>query len=97
MEMTSTVASHQRSPRLEMMRNRRTHETSRVGLVGSDLVVNHDESLLDDERDLSTGEGVLQSVSKEDLNTTTIGISRCSSLQPCSCSSPSLRILPAIP
>ena len=50
------------------MRNGRTHETSRVGLVGSDLVVNHDESLLDDERNLSTGKGVLESVSEEDLN-----------------------------
>lgn len=62
-----------------MMRNRRTHETSRVGLVGSDLVVNHNESLLDDERDLTTSESVLESVSEEDLEMAPIEVRPCCS------------------
>ena len=45
---------------------RRTHEASRVGLVGSDLSVDLDESLLNDRGDLSSSESVLQSVSEED-------------------------------
>lgn len=44
----------------------RTHEAGRVGLVGSDLSVDLDESLLNDRGDLSSGKGVLQSVSEED-------------------------------
>jgi hypothetical protein len=44
----------------------RTHEAGRVGLVGSDLSVDLDESLLNDRGDLSSSESVLQSVSEED-------------------------------
>merc|ERR1719355_317739 len=36
------------------------HEASWVGVVGSDLAVDLDESLGNDERDLAAGEGVLQ-------------------------------------
>jgi hypothetical protein len=42
-------------------------ETGGVGLVGSDLVVDLDETLLDDEGDLTSGESVLQTVADEDL------------------------------
>lgn len=44
-----------------------TLETSRVGLVGADLVVDLDETLLDDEGNLTAGKGVLQTVTDEDL------------------------------
>ena len=43
-----------------------THESSRESLVGSDLSVDLDESLLNNSSDLSTGQSVLQSVSEED-------------------------------
>ena len=42
-------------------------ETGGVGLVGSDLVVDLDEALLDDEGDLTSGKSVLQTVANEDL------------------------------
>jgi len=41
-------------------------ETGGVGLVGSDLVVDLDEALLDDEGDLTSGKSVLQTVADED-------------------------------
>jgi len=41
-------------------------ETGGVGLVGSDLVVDLDEALLDDEGDLTSGKSVLQTVANED-------------------------------
>jgi hypothetical protein len=43
-----------------------THETSGEGLVGPDLSVHLDDSLLDNSSDLLTGQSVLQSVSEED-------------------------------
>lgn len=43
-------------------------ETGGVGLVGSDLVVDLDEALLDDEGDLTSGKSVLQTVANEDLS-----------------------------
>jgi len=43
-----------------------THESSGEGLVGSDLSVDLDETLLDNGGDLTAGKGVLQSVTKED-------------------------------
>lgn len=43
-----------------------THETSGEGLVGSDLSIDLDESLLDNSSNFSAGKSVLQSVSKED-------------------------------
>ncbi|MDN8904694.1 hypothetical protein Q0O86_14030, partial [Staphylococcus aureus] len=46
--------------------SQRTHETGRVGLVGSDLSIALDESLLNDRGNLLSGKGVLQSVSEED-------------------------------
>jgi hypothetical protein len=52
------------SPRSERVL---THETSGVGLVSSDLVVDSDEPLLDDEGDLTSGERVLETVAEEDL------------------------------
>lgn len=42
------------------------HESSWESLVGSDLSVDLDESLLNNGSNLSAGKGVLQSVSKED-------------------------------
>lgn len=50
-----------------MGQQRLTHESSRVGLIGANLVVNGDEALLDDKGDLATGKGVLKTVAKEDL------------------------------
>lgn len=50
-----------------MQHRRLTHEPSRVGLVGADLVVNLDKALLDDEGNLTAGKGVLQTVAQEDL------------------------------
>jgi hypothetical protein len=44
-----------------------TLEPSRVGLVGADLVVDLDETLLDNEGNLTAGKGVLQTVTDEDL------------------------------
>jgi hypothetical protein len=48
-------------------RGERTHEPGGVGLVGADLVVDLDEALLDDERNLTAGQGVLEAVADEDL------------------------------
>lgn len=42
-------------------------ETGGVGLVGSDLVVDLNETLLDDEGDLTSSKSVLQTVTDEDL------------------------------
>lgn len=47
-------------------------ETGGVGLVGADLVVDFDETLLDDEGDLTSGESVLQTVADEDLHKETL-------------------------
>lgn len=44
-----------------------THEASRVGLIRSNLVVNGNETLLDNQGNLSSGKSVLESVSEEDL------------------------------
>lgn len=44
----------------------RTHESSGEGLVGPDLSVDLDESLLNNSSNLLSGQGVLQSVSEED-------------------------------
>lgn len=45
----------------------RTHEASRVGVVGSDLSIDLDKTLSDDESDLTSGQSVLELVLEEDL------------------------------
>lgn len=43
-----------------------THEASGEGLIGPDLAVHLDQTLLDDRGDLTAGQSVLQSVAEED-------------------------------
>ena len=57
--MLSRSMTNQNEPSL-------THESSGVGLVGPDLSVDLDQSLLDNSSDFTAGKGVLQSVSEED-------------------------------
>ena len=42
-----------------------THETSGVGLVGTNFAVDFDEALLDDGSHFSASQGILQSVAEE--------------------------------
>lgn len=65
MVITSSIKGQPLLPYSQSPVPPRTHESSWVSLVGSDLSVDFDESLLDDRSDLSSGEGVLQSVSQE--------------------------------
>lgn len=44
----------------------RTHEAGGVGLVGANLAVNLNKTLLEDGGDLLAGEGVLEAVAQED-------------------------------
>lgn len=44
------------------------HEASRVGRVGANLAVDLDETLGDDQSDLSSRQRILQAVAKEDLS-----------------------------
>ena len=45
----------------------RTHEARGVGVVGANLVVDLDQALHDDRRDLTTSERILQAVAQEDV------------------------------
>lgn len=57
---------HLPSSSLVVVEGRLTHESGGEGLVGPDLSVDLDESLLNNSSNLLSGQGVLQSVSEED-------------------------------
>jgi hypothetical protein len=49
-----------------MIKEKHTHETSRVGRVSPNLVVDLNQALHDDRKDLLAGQGILQPVAEED-------------------------------
>jgi hypothetical protein len=56
---------------LNQIKGDSTHETSGKGSIGSNLIIDLDQSLSDNHRNLSPSQGILQSILQDDL-------SRCS-------------------
>ena len=50
-----------------LLHNKRTHEASGVGVVSADLAIDLDESLSDNEGNLTASQSVLELVAEEDL------------------------------